>query len=314
MIELGYAVRSLAEPDTGRTPLHISRWLAGLADTIRSCVRRGIAFYRMALPATLTYGALEEHAAQLALLRELIGSTGLRLGIHLAPAVGLAVRDEAAAARFAGEVETAAALLARLDDGIRHTLVSHVGAADGAAGLLRFAARYRSLSLQARRRLTVEHDGRGYRISDLLRLNGMCGVPLVFDSLHYDLHNPEGWSRALALGAALASWPGGLRPEVHLSSQRSEAHLLPDGRVIAPRRGQHADFVRLDDALRLLAAARGTMPFDLMIEAKAGDLALIRLRAELQQYRPGWSAVGQTTGGTQQQEGVRDTETSSGRT
>jgi UV DNA damage endonuclease len=281
MIGFGYAVRSFADPTTGRTPSDISRWLAGLSDTIRSCARRTIRFYRTALPATVHFGMFGQYAAQLSLLRELIAATDIRLGVHLAPAGGLAGRDEAATARFCTEIETAATLLQHLDTGLRHTIVSHVGAADGAAGLLRFAARYRSLSNEARRRLTVEHSGQGYSLSDLLRLNRMCGVPIVFDSLHHDLHNPEGWSRPLALGTALASWPAGMRPEVHLSSQRTEAHLLSDGRVAPPRRGQHADFVRLDDAVRLLEAARGLAPFDIMIEAKAGDLALQRLQADL---------------------------------
>src|SRR5690606_6116557 len=90
---------------------------------------------------------------------------------------------------------------------------------------------------------------------------------------------------------ALATWPQGRRAEVHLSSARCEAHLLPGRagappRVLPPRPGQHADFVDAADLEHLLVAARGLPPFDLMIEAKAGDLALLRLRADIARRSP----------------------------
>ncbi|MEI8165259.1 MAG: UV damage endonuclease UvsE, partial [Chloroflexales bacterium] len=53
-----------------------------------------------------------------------------------------------------------------------------------------------------------------------------------------------------------------------------------------PRPGQHADFIAAGDLERLLRAARGLPPFDLMLEAKAGDLALARLRAEIARRAP----------------------------
>jgi UV DNA damage endonuclease len=56
--------------------------------------------------------------------------------------------------------------------------------------------------------------------------------------------------------------------------------------VLPPRPGQHADFVAASDLERLLLAARGLPPFDLMLEAKAGDLALLRLRAEIARRAP----------------------------
>lgn len=78
---------------------------------------------------------------------------------------------------------------------------------------------------------------------------------------------------------------------MHLSSPRSEAHLLPAraGRaaaVLPPRPGQHADFIDAGALQRLLVAALGLPAFDLMLEAKAGDLALLRLRAEIARRAP----------------------------
>jgi UV DNA damage endonuclease len=55
---------------------------------------------------------------------------------------------------------------------------------------------------------------------------------------------------------------------------------------LPPRPGQHADFLVVDDVQNLLLAAQGLPEFDLMIEAKAGDLALLRLRSELSARMP----------------------------
>lgn len=299
-IRLGFGGRVVARPDlagAGRGPVaHLSLALARLGDTLAYLERLRVRYYRVALSLAPqeAYVQLVECAPQLAALAERIAATGVRLCLHLPPGLDLGGADDAAAAGALAEVERAAALLAALDgqrppEGI---MVAHLGtaAADLQAGA-RFAARYAALSPQARARLVLEHGHAGPSLGRLLAIHQQCGVPLVFDSLHWELHNPERLSLALALGLALATWPPGLRPEVHLSSQRSEAHLLPGRagappRVLPPRPGQHADFVAAGDLERLLRAASGLPPFDLMLEAKAGELALLRLRSEIARRAP----------------------------
>jgi UV DNA damage endonuclease len=171
-------------------------------------------------------------------------------------------------------------------------LVLHLGGpSSDSTTFARFAARYRALSPGAQQLLAIEHDGAGCSLGQLLALHERCGVAVVFDALHWQLNNPERLPLDIALGLALATWPSDRRPEVHLSSPRSEAHLVAGRagvapRVLPPRFGQHADFVNVADLLRLLQAAQGLPPFDLMLEAKAGDLALFRLREELNRANP----------------------------
>lgn len=309
MIRLGFAIRAVGRPGlgapAGRGPApHLSLALVALGDMVGYLAQIGARYYRAALD--LAPGAAFEQlaacAAQVDLLAARLAAARLRLGVHLPLGLGLGSADAAQAAQASATVEATAALLARLDGcappaPVEHTMVAHLGvpAAD-AAGLERFAARYGGLSPQARARLAVEHEGAGPSLGQLLALHERCGVPVVFDALHWELHNPEGLPLGLALGLALATWPAGARAEVHLSSQRSEAHLLPGRagaapRVLPPRPGQHADFVAAGDLERLLRAARGLPPFDLMLEAKAGDLALLRLRAEIARRAPGLATM-----------------------
>lgn len=305
-IRLGFAVRALGGPGmpgrAGGAP-HLSLALAALGDMLAYLPRIGARFYRAALeiaPAD-AFAQLADCAAQAEALAEQLHAAGVRLGVHLPIPLGLGDGDEGHAARAIATVEATAALLERLDGGgaagpTTAVMVAHLGVAAGdAGGTERFAARYRALSARARARLAVEHEGAGPSLGALLALHQGCGVPVVFDALHWELHNPEGLPLGLALGLALATWPPGARAEVHLSSQRSEAHLL-DGRagmaprVLPPRPGQHADFVAPGDLERLLRAAAGLPPFDIMLEAKAGDLALLRLRTEIARRAPGLAA------------------------
>ena len=117
------------------------------------------------------------------------------------------------------------------------------------------------------------------------------GKPLIFDALHHQLNNPGRIPAGTALALALATWPPGQRPKVHFSSQRTEAHLIParagdTRRVLPPRHGQHADYINPFEFAGFLAETRGLPPFDVMLEAKAADLALLRLREDLARFAP----------------------------
>jgi len=310
MIRLGFSVRVVGQPalrayDRRRLPApDLSVNLIYLRDVLVYLRRVGIRFYRIAstlLPDTPDMGVFEQLTAcatELEALAAQIAAQGVRLTLHLDHHIALGSADDTQAARSLATIEAQAALLERLDAGQSPrmpppgVLVTHIGGpADTHATLQRFARRYRVLSPRARSRLVVEHDTNGFSLGRLLGLHQQCSIPVVFDYLHWQIHNPEQLPLGLALGLALATWPPGSRPEVHLSTARSEAHLLPaaagqSGRVLPPRPGQHADFIAATDLLHLLGAARGLPPFDLMLEAKAGDLALLRLRNDIARMNP----------------------------
>lgn len=295
---LGFAVRTVGRPGlNGGAPADLSIALAHLGDVIAYLQRIDVRFYRAAfmLSSADHSAQLVGCAAQLAELAAVLARRNTRITLHLDHGVALGAPNDAQAADALLQVEAAAQVLAALDAArplasIEGTLVVHVGGA-GAVGRERFARRYQALSAHARRRLCVEHDGAGHSLGDLLNLHQQCGIPVVFDAFHWELHNPERLPLDLALGFALATWPAGARPEVHLSTPRSEAHLVPGrngapARVLPPRPGQHADFVDVAALLRLLTAAQGLPSFDLMLEAKAGELAVLRLREELARRAP----------------------------
>ena len=95
-----------------------------------------------------------------------------------------------------------------------------------------------------RRRVVLEQDDSRYGHAAVRAIHEACGVPLVFDSLHHRVWNPEGVPVRDALAYSLGTWPDGVRPKVHYATARSEMRLLEGSRRIKlPTWTEHADFV-----------------------------------------------------------------------
>jgi UV DNA damage endonuclease len=98
-----------------------------------------------------------------------------------------------------------------------------------------------------------------------------------------------------ALAAALATWPAGVQPKIPFSSPRTavEQRVVRKGRRVERRRvvpqlRAHADLVDPIAFEGFLAHTAGGLAFDVMLEAKAKDLALLRLREQLLARGMGW--------------------------
>lgn len=304
-MRLGFPVRVVGLPtlrshlQRHTPPPHLSIHLTYLRDILAYLQRVGVRFYRIApafLPFPASTASIGDTLAgchdQIALLSQHIAEQDVRLTVHLnhGVALGSGRADATTIASMLAQIEHYAAFFDHLTGHPDSVIVVHVGGKDTHAAT-RFVSRYNMLSPQARARLVVEHDGAGASLGTVLWLHQQCSIPVVFDYLHWQLHNPEHFPLDIALGLSLATWPVEGRPKVHLSTARSEAHLIParhkqSARVIPPRPGQHADFVAVGDAIALLRAARGLPAFDVMIEAKAGDVALMRLREEVPRHAP----------------------------
>jgi UV DNA damage endonuclease len=308
-IRLGVAVRVLGRAGlrtrdgrhAAQSP-HLSISLLYVREVLLYLAEHQIGCYRLAddLAPYLDRNDLPEFAGQIEECAELLAATGalahahgIRLTIHMGLHVALAAPDAQLAGRSAAAIIARAQLLEALGTGPESVLTLHIGGAhnDRAAALHRFATRFERLPERARMRVAVEPDEDCFGLADLLRLHQMTGVPVVFDALHHQLNNPGRMPAAAALALALATWPRGVRPKIHYSTQRTEAHLLAARRahtrqVLAPRHGQHSDFVNPFEFAAFIADTHGLPGFDVMLEAKAADLALLRLREDLWRFAP----------------------------
>lgn len=296
---LGFAVKVLGNggmktADTRRwqSGPHLSRSLELLDEVFDYLNEIDVRVYRMS-SSTVPYGThpdlpeldyrrqIAECESALDRLGEKASRLGLRLSTHPGQYTVLGSPDAELARKSRLDVEQDALLLDALGAGPEGVVVLHGGGVygDKRAALDRWARSYEALSERARSRLVVEHDERCFDLSDVLELHERTGVRVVFDLHHHRCNPGAEWSDVgSALAAALDTWPAGVRPKVHVSSPRTEFRSV-SGRLRPPLLDQHADFLSPWDLLTLLDAA--DRPLDVMVEAKAKDLAVLALRRAL---------------------------------
>lgn len=254
--------------------------LSTLLYTLRWNVERGIHFFRIASSVI----PLASHEAfptdwravfadQLAEIRAFVEANSVRLSMHPGQYTILNANRPEVVTAAVGELEYHAAFLAATDPA-SGTMTLHVGGAygDKNAALGRFAEGFARLSPEARARLTLENDDRTFTAAEVLGLCETLSIPMIFDFLHHKL-NPtyETWDAELVpmLERVVKTW-GAHIPKLHLSSPRDFTTA-------------HADFVEMVDfmqAVDALAAFGGDAPYDLMLEAKMKDVAVLRLLEE----------------------------------
>ncbi|HEX7118204.1 MAG TPA: UV DNA damage repair endonuclease UvsE [Longimicrobiales bacterium] len=227
---------------------------------------------------------IEEHAVELGRIGRYANRLDIRLSLHPSQYVVLNAEDKEIAAKARRDLDVQARLLDAMEQGPDAVVVLHVGGVygDRRAALDRFVSSFERLSEPARRRLVVENDETSFTIRDCLWIHERTGSPVVFDHQHHRL-NTGGMTVRAAVRAALATWPKHTVPKLHFSSPRLDGRQVKRGkalRVEPPLLRQHADFVDPWTFADLMHEIRD-LPCDAMIEAKAKDLALLKLRSDL---------------------------------
>jgi UV DNA damage endonuclease len=232
----------------------------------------------------------ERFAAELAATGERARELGIRLTTHPGQYTVLNSEDPEVRRLAAVELEVQAELMDGMGLGPESVVVLHVGGAAGGvdAALDRFERGFETLSEAAQARLVVENDDRSFAVSDVLRLSERIGRPVVWDVLHHHCHDPDHIPDREALERALATWPAGVTPKIHYSTPKTAAEertkrigrRVERSLVLPPLRA-HADTIDPIAFEHFLTETAKDLDFDVMLEAKAKDLALLRLREHL---------------------------------
>ena len=308
---MGFAVKVLGD---GGLPSHDTRrWQSGphlrvsierMHAVFDYLDRHDIRMYRMAsgfvpyathpdLPQF--HGQLAECADELGALGARANALGIRLSFHPGQYCVLNSEREDVVAAAIRDLESQAQVLDLMDQPAEAVVVLHVGGRgdDPAAATDRFVAGFERLSERARSRLVLENDDRLFGLGDVLQLSSRTGVRIVWDAHHHACLNPERIPEHEALRLALGTWPSGVVPKLHYSSPKTavdERRVKRGRRVVRvpalPPRSAHADLVDPFAFDRFLRDVVRGANVDVMLEAKAKDLALLRLRDELASLNP----------------------------
>jgi len=139
----------------------------------------------------------------------------------------------------------------------------HVGGVygDKQSALCRWVENFHRLDDNTKSRLTIENDDKSsaYTVRDLMYIHEHTGIPIVFDYHHHTCH-PDGMTHQEALTIAMSTWPKDIVPAVHVSEPRDEKNFRA-----------HHDYI-------LNEVNTYGFDVDIMIEAKAKELALLEYR------------------------------------
>ena len=309
-LRLGFPVKVMARPDLKSNDTrrwanrpHLKTSLIYLDAIFDYLADHKIRMYRMSsdLAPYATHPDLpqfhnmvKESAAELQAIGAKAKQLDIRLSFHPSQFVILNSPDPDLTAKSVWDLTTQAEMLDLMELGPEAVVVIHVGGAygDRASGNARWVKTWRTLPEPVRRRLVLEHDDLRFSASDTLWIHEHTGVRLVFDHQHFWCLNPDRLDLRQTLVRMLGTWPNGVRPKVHFSSPRTELRELkrrdPKTRKVttvklAPTWTGHADFCHPFEFITFMRLAN-ELEFDVMLEAKAKDLALIRLRADLLNY------------------------------
>ena len=195
---------------------------------------------------------------------------GQRLTFHPGPFNKLAAKDERIVQNTVKDLEHHSEIfdLMGFDPSYYNKINIHIGAAyeDKRETAYRFCRNFDRLSDNLKRRLTIENDDKAslFNTEELYKYMFLdIGSPIVFDFHHHALH-PGSIRLDEALDYAMESW-NDVTPVCHLSESRRDEQqndCLPQA---------HSDYVYqpIDTCGH---------EFDLMIEAKAKELALLKYR------------------------------------
>ena len=299
---LGFAVKVVGEPglpshDTRRwqSKPHLSVSLERLRSILDYLARVQIGMYRLS-SALVPYGThpdlpefhrqIEDCAPQLAAIGAYANEIGVRLSSHPGQYVVLNSATEKVSEAAARDVELQSRLFDAMGLGPDAVVVLHVGSGEGGheAGKVRFLRAIERLSERARSRLVIENDDRVFALGHVLEISERTGLRVVWDVLHHHCNDPDGVSDREALLLALATWPPEQTPKIHYSSPKTatDERVTKRGRSLAlPQLRAHADMVDPIAFEWFLRGPAHALGFDIMLEAKAKDAALLRLRQQL---------------------------------
>jgi UV DNA damage endonuclease len=312
-MRLGFAVKVLGRPDLPSNDAR--RWQSGphlrvslqyLAAIFDYLAATGISMYRISsdLAPYVTHpdlpqfhGQIDECAPELEALGARARALGLRLSFHPSQFILLNSPDEGLVDKSILDLAAQARMLDLMALGPEAVVVTHVGGVYGdiEAGRERWVRSWERLPEAVRRRLVLENDDTRFGVSDTLWIHERTGVPLVFDYLHHWCLDRAGIDQHAALAACLRTWPHGVTPKIHYSSPRTEMRSIERKNKKTGKAEQvqappiwsgHADYINPFECITFLRGAATLPDFDIMLESKMKDLALLRLREDLQRYAP----------------------------
>ena len=313
MLRLGFPVKVLGQKglksnDTRRwqSNPHLRVSIGYLREIFAYLEKKQICMYRMSSDVApyVTHPDMPQFHGQIRECKQELRDLGaeakrldLRLSFHPSQFIVINSPDPELRRKSIADLLSQAEMLDCMDMGPEAVLVIHGGGTYGdvQAGMARWIETWHELPEPVRRRLVLENDDLRYSAANVLHIHEHTGVRLIFDVQHFWCLNPGGLDLKPTVNRFLRTWPENVRPKLHFSSPRTEMREIErknrktgkkETVLMPPIWTGHADFNHPFEFISFMRSMSDLRDFDVMLEAKAKDLALIRLRHDLLRYAP----------------------------
>ena len=148
--------------------------------------------------------------------------------------------------------------------------------------LTRFINNFHKLPAYLKEVIAIENDDKVFTIDDCLYLSEKLAIPVVLDYHHFTCNN-TGKPIEEYLPHIIATWRN-ITPKMHFSSPKNKKEYRA-----------HHDYINSNDFIKFLAILKKyNTDIDIMIEAKAKDMAMFKLIRELK-YQTNYHFTDNTT-------------------
>ena len=227
-------------------------------------------------------GQFKQASSKINELRERLKAYPVRLSFHPSQFILLSSPDNKITRKSIMELRWQAEMLDQLECGPEARVLLHLGGVYGEREKTkaRIIKNINKLPVAIKDRFALENDDVSWGAADTLEVCQATDTPMIFDFHHHAcLNQGENWEHMLQ--AALATWPPGVKPKTHLSSPKLMARDEKNFQAGLVR--AHSDYIDPWTFARLMNRCQELklQPFDIMLEAKAKDLAVLRLREQV---------------------------------
>lgn len=166
-------------------------------------------------------------------------------------------------------------------------MVIHVGGATNGkeAGIERFISNFRTFPEEVKSKIIIENDDKTYTAQETLNLCNELHLPMVLDIHHHNCNNSDDDIYKL-IPKIFQTWKNEkLPPKLHFSSPKT-----------GEKDRKHADFINPNDFVNFLENIKTfNTDIDIMLECKEKDLALFKLVSDIQEIKPEYKWIDEST-------------------
>ncbi|WP_018248016.1 UV DNA damage repair endonuclease UvsE [Orenia marismortui] len=223
--------------------------------------------------STDNWGYLEKFKDEFLEIGDFVKKHNLRVSMHASQYTILNSNRKNVVERSIEELEYHSKFLLAMGLDTSVKIVLHIGGVYGNKdkAIDRFKKNFSRLSDDIKNRLIIENDDKSYTATEVLEIAEELGIPIVFDIHHFNCNHSEDENLNKILPRVFDTWKDE-RPKFHFSSPRSEDEYSSHADNIDP-----IDFYLFVDTLRDIS----DQDFDIMLECKNKDKALLKLREDL---------------------------------